>query len=40
MSWMEMTRFCLNKGALNSMELGSRFREGEDYCAKYQILFV
>jgi hypothetical protein len=39
MSWMELTRFCLYKCALNSMGLGSGFREGKDLYENDQILF-
>jgi hypothetical protein len=35
---MEMARFCLNKGALNCMWEGSRFREGKDLYGNGQIL--
>jgi hypothetical protein len=36
---MKMTRFCLNKGVLNLIRLGSRFREGKDFYGNDQILF-
>jgi hypothetical protein len=35
---MKMTRFWLNKGALNCMCLGSGFREGKDLYENDQIL--
>jgi hypothetical protein len=36
---MKMTRFCLNKGVLNLIRLGSRFREGNVLDGNDQILF-
>jgi hypothetical protein len=36
---MEMTRFWLNKGALNCMWEGSRFREGKDLYENDKVLF-